>query len=44
MSTEAKKATHVTSALSNDKEISPTEYKLPPGPGGGIQKYGKPSQ
>ena len=40
MSTEAKRQSHVTSALSSDKEASPTENKLPPGPGGGSQKYG----
>jgi hypothetical protein len=33
----------VTSALNNSKEVWPTEYKLPPGPGGGIQKYGHPA-
>lgn len=43
MSTECTQATHVTSALNSGKEASPTEHKLPPGPGGGIQKYGHPA-
>jgi hypothetical protein len=43
MSTESSQAMHVTSALSSGKEVSPTEHKLPPGPGGGIQKYGYPA-
>jgi hypothetical protein len=30
-------------SLKHGKEVSPTEHKLPPGPGGGIQKYGHPA-